>query len=428
MSINKVSVLGLGYIGLPTAAAIAGSETHVHGVDVNQSVVEKVNAGEIHIQEPGLDELISKAVSDGFIKAATAPVSSDAFIIAVPTPTTVNESATAASKLVPDLKYVFSACEALSGVLKKGDLIILESTCPVGTTDKVRDFLKSKREDLSFPEKGIDEADINIAYCPERVLPGKIIHEIVNNDRIVGGISTKCSARAKELYELFVKGEIHVTDAKTAELAKLSENSFRDVNIAFANELSMICDDIDVNVYYLIKLVNKHPRVNVLTPGCGVGGHCIAVDPWFIVAQAPEKSDLIRTARIVNDAKPEWVTEKVVSAAKEIAVDGDLSGVTVACLGLAFKPDVDDLRESPAIKIYKNLLEKSFKTVAVEPNIESLPDSIQSGELVSLEQAIEQCDICVLLVGHSQFNQGSLANLGDKCFMSFTNIQLDANS
>lgn len=400
---KNVSVIGLGYIGLPTAAALATTNMTVYGVDVNPKIVDKVSKGEIHIVEPELDKAVQRAVAQNKLIVSQHPRETDAYIIAVPTPFKGNYE--------PDLKYIDSAIESIANHLRAGSLIILESTLPVGSTALVEERLAQLRPDLSFPNfiRDVQQEPVYLAYCPERVLPGKIMFEIVNNDRIIGGVSEKCAELAKQLYKTFVKGECLVTNARTAEMCKLTENSFRDVNIAFANELSLICHEQNINVWELIKLANQHPRVNILQPGAGVGGHCIAVDPWFIVAQNPQQARLIRTAREVNDSKPKWVIEQVKAAVAECAMLHDCkpSKLTIACLGVAFKADVDDLRESPALAISKELSHwHQGETLVVEPNIEHLPDSLSSvARLTSLEQAIAEADVVVLLVAHTPFKQ-----------------------
>jgi UDP-N-acetyl-D-mannosaminuronic acid dehydrogenase len=383
--IKTISVIGLGYIGLPTSAVIASCGVKVIGVDVNAKTVEIINSGKIHIVEPGLEEAVLASVKSGNLRAVNKPEASDAFMIAVPTPFK-------GSNHVPDLSYVKSAALSIAPVLKKGDLVILESTCPVGTTQQMAEWLATARKDLKFP------GDVNIAYCPERVLPGKIIEELTKNDRVIGGMTPACAERAKKLYQLFVKGECVLTDSATAEMCKLTENSFRDVNIAFANELSMICDKFGINVWELIRLANRHPRVNILQPGPGVGGHCIAVDPWFIVDSAPREARLIRTAREVNDYKPHAVIDQIIDAANRF------KNPTIACFGLAFKPNVDDLRESPALEITKHMAERKIGTVlAVEPHVTTLPKGLESVSLVSAEEAVKRADIIVILVDHQSF-------------------------
>ncbi|WP_407637107.1 UDP-N-acetyl-D-mannosamine dehydrogenase [Chelonobacter oris] len=397
---NTISVIGLGYIGLPTATAFASSGKRVLGVDLNRYAVDTINQGKIHIVEPDLDVAVKSAVERGLLTASTKVLPADAFLIAVPTPFKDHYQ--------PDLSYVESASKSIAPVLQKGNLVVLESTSPVGATEQVEEWLSQMRPDLTFPSQAGDNADIKLAYCPERVLPGKIMQELFSNDRVIGGLSPACAAQASRLYKLFVEGECIVTNARTAEMCKLTENSFRDVNIAFANELSLICDQLNISVWELIKLANRHPRVNILQPGAGVGGHCIAVDPWFIVAQSPEQARLIRTAREVNDYKPHWVIEQVKKALAEAvtARHCKASEVTIACLGLAFKPDIDDLRESPAVEITAELAEwHAGKTLAVEPNIDKLSAQLEQQKvtLASLEQALADADILVLLVDHQQF-------------------------
>ncbi len=408
MSFETISVIGLGYIGLPTAAMFASRKKKVIGVDVNQHAVDTINKGQIHIIEPDLDMIVHAAVTEGYLKATTAPEPADAFLIAVPTPFLPidNENDIPA----PDLKYIKSAAKAVAPVLKKGDLVILESTSPVGATEQMAEWLAQARTDLTFPQTHSENSDIRIAHCPERVLPGHVVRELVDNDRVIGGMTTKCSEAAIALYKTFVKGECVITNARTAEMVKLTENSCRDVQIAFANELSIICDKLDINVWELISLANRHPRINILQPGPGVGGHCIAVDPWFIVSKTPEEAQLIHTARKVNDAKPEWVINKV-----KIAVSDFLQAnptktakdVTIACYGLAFKPDIDDLRESPALEVTKAISSmNSGVTFAVEPNIKQLPESLKSSlALKSSHDAAIEADILVMLVDHKKFKK-----------------------
>lgn len=404
MSFETISVIGLGYIGLPTAAMFASRKIKVIGVDVNQHVVDTINRGKIHIVEPDLDMLVHAAVTEGYLKAVTTPEPADAFLIAVPTPF---KACAEGDIPEPNLKYIEAASKAIAPVLKKGDLVILESTSPVGATEQMAKWLAEARLDLSFPQTAGEGADINIAHCPERVLPGQVVRELVDNDRVIGGISKRCSERSVDLYKTFVMGECVITNARTAEMAKLTENSCRDVQIAFANELSIICDKLDIDVWELISLANRHPRINILQPGPGVGGHCIAVDPWFIVSKTPDQAQLIHMARKVNDAKPEWVINKVkiaISDFLQVNPGKTVKNVTVACYGLAFKPDIDDLRESPAMEISKKITElHSGRVFVVEPNIKKLPVSLLSTELVSLEVAIRDADIHVLLVDHSEF-------------------------
>lgn len=400
--VSRVSVVGLGYIGLPTAAMFASRKVNVIGIDINQHAVDTINRGQIHIIEPELDMIVHAAVTEGFLRASTKAEPADAFLIAVPTPFKGDH--------VPDLSYVRAAAESIAPVLKKGDIVILESTSPVGTTENMLQWLVAARPDLCFPEKGatINDIDVNIAYCPERVLPGHVIRELVENDRIIGGLTEDCSKKAADIYRVFVEGKLLFTNARTAEMAKLTENSFRDVNIAFANELSLISDKLDIDVWELIKLANHHPRVNILQPGCGVGGHCIAVDPWFIVDKTPEEARLIRIAREVNDHKPHWVQQKVEMAVADVVSKAGIAkkDVKIACFGLAFKPDIDDLRESPALEITLALA-KQFpgQVMAVEPNVEEVPSKLHAVDvaLTDYSVALSQAHVLVLLVDHSQF-------------------------
>ncbi|TDF37285.1 UDP-N-acetyl-D-mannosamine dehydrogenase [Alteromonadaceae bacterium M269] len=392
MDFKKVSVIGLGYIGLPTAAVIASRGIEVIGIDVSEKAVNTVNRGEIHIVEPDLDMVVQAAVTMGKLRASLTPEPADAFMIAVPTPFKEGKQ--------PDLSYIEQAAKAIAPVLEKGNLVILESTSPVGATEKLSHWLSNERPDLTFPNNTTGTADVAVAHCPERVLPGRVLEELVSNDRIIGGMTPNCSELATKLYKTFVRGECITTNARTAEMAKLTENSFRDVNIAFANELSVICDQLKINVWELIQLANRHPRVNILTPGPGVGGHCIAVDPWFIVDSAPESARIIRAAREINDDKPSYVIDQVKAAADEF------KRPVIACLGLAFKPDIDDLRESPALDITAKLAELDIgEILAVEPNIEALPAKLENTgvNLCSLDEAIERCNVLLVLVDHSSF-------------------------
>ena len=403
MKVSTVSVIGLGYIGLPTAALVASRGIKVIGVDVNKNAVDTINEGKIHIIEPDLDILVSKAVRDNFLIATTNPQKADVFLIAVPTPFKGDDHE-------PDVSFIEKAIKNIAPVLEKGNLIILESTSPVGTTESMEGWLKTLRPDLSFPTDCGDESDIKIAYCPERVLPGKIIYELNKNNRVIGGLSTVCTNAAASFYASIIDGECIKTNARTAEMCKLTENSFRDVNIAFANELSIICSKLDINVWELISLANQHPRVNILNPGPGVGGHCIAVDPWFIVDSAPEEAKLISTARHVNDSKPEWVIQSIDKKIHDFLVEHPnkmISTLKIACYGLAFKPDIDDLRESPAVLIAKKLAKKypSSSLLAIEPNISHLPEKLAQFSLVDTKQALELADIHILLVDHRQFKQ-----------------------
>ena len=378
---KKICVIGLGYIGLPTAALLANRNYKVHGVDVVQSTVDTINAGNIHIVEPELDIFVRSAVNSGNLKADTKPKESDVFIIAVPTP--FHEG------YVPNIDYVVSATKAIAPYVKEGNIVILESTSPVGTTDKVEDVLK---------EEGVDTSKLFIAHCPERVLPGQIMRELVENDRIVGGTTPEATEKTVEFYNTFVSGEVLSTTARTAEMAKLTENSFRDTNIAFANELSILCDKFEIDVWELISLTNRHPRVNVLQPGAGVGGHCIAVDPWFIVHAGGKDAKIIRAAREINTYKTEWSIEKIKNAALKFENE-NARKAKVACMGLAFKPDIDDLREAPALYIAQTLKAQGIEVLAVEPNIQEHKDF----KIVNFEDAINEADVIVYLVGHKEF-------------------------
>lgn len=400
MPFEKIAVFGLGYVGLPTAAVFAARKKQVVGIDINAAVVDTINSGSIHIVEPDLDAVVRAAVEEAFFRASTAAEPADAFLIAVPTPFNHEHQ--------PDLSYIKAACDAIAPVLRQGNLVILESTSPVGATEQVAAWLADARPDLTFPPAGGSQSDIRIAYCPERVLPGNALRELVGNDRIIGGLTPRCSEWAVELYKIFSEGQCLVTDARTAEMCKLTENSFRDVNIAFANELSVICDRLQINVWELIRLANHHPRVNVLQPGPGVGGHCIAVDPWFIVSSAPEQAKLIRAAREVNDYKPQWVLDKIDIALAALLRQnpGKTAGTTsIACFGLAFKPDIDDLRESPAMHISTVLASRHPGTLYfVEPHLDHLPSSLGTdAQLCSAQRALAEADIIVLLVDHSVF-------------------------
>jgi UDP-N-acetyl-D-mannosaminuronic acid dehydrogenase len=395
---NTVCVIGLGYIGLPTASMLGTKGYNVTGVDVSPEVVETINKGEIHIVEPDLDLLVKSAVNAGKLKASLEPVKADVFIIAVPTPFKDNH--------VPDLSYVEQASRAIAPFIEKGNLVILESTSPVGTTENSVAAI--------LAESGLKVGeDIFVAHCPERVLPGRILIELIQNDRIVGGINKKSTIVAAEFYREFVSGQVLETDAKTAELSKLAENSFRDVNIAFANELSLICDKENIDVWDLISLANRHPRVDILQPGPGVGGHCIAVDPWFIIDRAPEEAKLIKQARFVNDAKPDWVISKIVEKASRFKKP------TISILGLAFKANVDDLRESPAVAIAKKLVALDNAEVLVcEPNIKSH----EIFSLTTLEDAVARADIIVVLVDHKEFKVLSAAKLSEKIIIDTRGI------
>lgn len=408
MSFETISVIGLGYIGLPTAAMFAAYGKKVIGVDVNSNAVDTINRGEIHIVEPELDAIVHKAVTDGKLKAVLVPEPADAFLIAVPTPFLPTENEGDIPQ--PDLKYIQSAAKALAPVLKVGDLVILESTSPVGATEQLADWLAEYRNDLTFPKSHKDTSDIRIAHCPERVLPGHVVRELVENDRVIGGLTVKCSKKATELYKTFIKGECVTTNARTAEMAKLTENSCRDVQIAFANELSVICDKLDIDIWELISLANRHPRINILQPGPGVGGHCIAVDPWFIVSKTPEQAQLIHTARKVNDAKPIWVIDKVKLAVADFLQANPTKSagdVRITCFGLAFKANIDDLRESPSLEIAQKIADIHPSTVNfVEPNIKLLPSKLSNNaKLIKFDAAMSQTDIAVMLVEHYEFKE-----------------------
>lgn len=402
MSFNRVSIFGLGYIGLPTAAMFASHGCEVIGIDVVPSVVETINRGEIHIIEPNLNKVVHDAVARGKLRATLEPETADAFLIAVPTPFKEGQ---AGHLFEPDLKYIESASRMLAPLLSPGNLVVLESTSPVGATEKMAKWLAEERPDLTFPEIHGEDSDIRIAHCPERVLPGNVLDELVFNDRVIGGMTTKCSNAALELYKIFVKGTCVTTNTQTAEMCKLTENSFRDVNIAFANELSIICSNLDIDVWELIKLANRHPRVDILQPGPGVGGHCIAVDPWFIISSAPRDARLIRNARETNNLKPEWVLDQIAKRIEHLVLENPSKSETelrIACFGIAFKPNIDDCRESPSLKIVKDLRERfSGKLVVVEPNLNILPENLSDIELSSEDEY--EADLRIFLVKHESF-------------------------
>lgn len=402
--IRSAAVIGLGYVGLPTAAVFADAGLDVIGVDVNPEAVASINAGRPHIIEPNLEALLRRVVEAGKLRAVTEPQPADVFVIAVPTPFKEGKQ--------PDLKYIEAAAHALAPHLAKGALVILESTSPVGATEQLATWLAADRPDLSFPQSAGDLADVQVAHCPERVLPGKVLHEVVHNSRVIGGMTRHCAARAVAFYAHAVKGKCHVTDARTAELAKLTENAFRDVNIAFANELSTICHGLDIDPWELIEMANKHPRVNILNPGPGVGGHCIAVDPWFIVDSAPDQARLIHMARDVNDAKPVWVVDRIAEKAAR------LQAPVIACLGLAYKPDVDDLRESPSIEVVRDAIARGIgEVLVVEPFVSSLPGGLDGAKLADFEDAIGRADIVVVLTGHSAFRSIRISDLDGKALI-----------
>ena len=385
---EKICVLGLGYVGLPTASLLATKGYSVAGIDVKKEVVEQINQGKVHIVEPDLDVMVKSAVQSGNLKAYIEPQPADIFIIATPTPFKDNNQ--------PDLHYVFSAAKAISKVIKDGDLIILESTSPVGTTEQVREIIVTECPQLS---------NLYFCHCPERVLPGRVLHELIDNDRVIGGVDEQSTEKAMEFYQHFVRGELLETNARTAELAKLVENTSRDVNIAFANELSIVCDQLGIDVWELIALANRHPRVNILRPGPGVGGHCIAVDPWFIVSSAPDATQLVQTARKINDSKPDWVIDRIANKAKRF------KDPVIGCLGLAYKPDIDDLRESPALSIAHRLTAmKIGKVIVCEPNV----TTVDGLDLQPLDTLLDKADILVALVGHRQFKRIPMGRLEEK--------------
>jgi UDP-N-acetyl-D-mannosaminuronic acid dehydrogenase len=403
---DGIAVIGLGYIGLPTCAALTRQGIAVVGVDVNARTVEEINAGRVPIVEPNLDVAIASAVAEGLLTATTTTPHASVYLIAVPTPFRGDHE--------PDLAYVRAATEAIAPRLRGGEVVILESTSPPGTTEQISEWIADLRPDLKLPHMG-GIPDVHLAHCPERVLPGRIMVEIFANDRIVGGLTAECAMRAAEVYRTFVTGEILLTDAATAEMAKLTENAFRDVNIAFANELAEICEQVGLDVWEVIRMANRHPRVDILKPGPGVGGHCIAVDPWFIVSAAPEQARLIRAARETNDARPRSVLDKV-EAALGLAGRPGGDGATVACLGLAFKADIDDLRESPALAITETFATEhpGTRVLAVEPHVDALPAglaALPNVELAATAQAVREADVVVLLVDHAAFRSVSLGDL-----------------
>ena len=399
MKKNNVVMMGLGYIGLPTAALIASRKIPVLGVDVKPEVIETINKGKIHIVEPDLAQLVKDVVGEGYLQASMQAAPADTFIITVPTPVRADNK--------PDISYVESATRSLIPHLQAGNLLLIESTSPVGTTEKMRDLIYATRPEL--------KDKIYMAYCPERVLPGNIIYELAHNDRAIGGIDDASTEKAMAFYRRFVQGDLYPTNARTAEMVKLVENSSRDVQIAFANELSMISDKAGIDVWELIELANKHPRVNIVRPGTGVGGHCIAVDPWFIVSEFSEEARLIRTAREINNYKTEWVIEKIKNAALSFELQHGRKPV-IAAMGLAFKPDIDDLRESPSLYVARSLQMQGFEIVAVEPNIERSEEF----KLLSGDEALQQADIIAFLVGHKEFKGIEIAE--NKQVLDFVNI------
>lgn len=412
---NKIGIIGLGYIGLPTAAVFADAGVAVAGVDVNPAAVAMINAGKPHIFEPNLELLLQRAVREGRLTANLNPEPADAFIIAVPTPFKEGHK--------PDLRFIAAAAKSLAPVLAKGNLVILESTSPVGTTEQLGQWLAEARPDLSFPQDKGEASDIRVAYCPERVLPGKILHEVIHNDRIIGGLTPKCALAASQLYKIVVKGGCHLTTARTAELAKLSENSFRDVNIAFANEIATVAERSGVNPWELIRLANLHPRVNILQPGPGVGGHCIAVDPWFIVDSFPDETRLIATARAINDGRPHAVV------ARARAMAARQTDPVMACLGLSYKANIDDVRESPAMEVVKELARsRAGRVIAVDPYLAELPADLAGlgVEFQGLSEALSQASLVILLVDHDSFRTVDRALLLNKTVIDTRGIWLGA--
>ena len=396
MNSKNIAIIGLGYIGLPTSILFAKNGQTVYGYDVNKDLLKRISSGEYETKEPGLKSELEHVLENKKLEVGNQLPAADVFIICVPTPIDFrNENP------IPDLSYVKKAFFEISKVLKKGDLIILESTSPVGTTRQMSEYLESLTTGLNFPHNN-NNADVNISYCPERVIPGNIIFELINNDRVIGGLTESCSQNAMEIYKLFIESNCYLTNAQTAELVKLVENSYRDVNIAFANELSMLCPDFEIDHTELIKLSNLHPRVNILSPGAGVGGHCIAVDPWFIISNSPQKTKLIKTARIVNDLKPKFIFEDIKKYINNISKKAE-EDIVISCFGLAYKPDVDDLRESPALKIYE-LLKKNHKgkVLAIEPNI-SNAEMKNKFKIIEQNEGINMADLAVILVAHEEF-------------------------
>ena len=401
---GRVCVVGLGYVGVPTAAVLAGHGMEVIGVDIDRERVGTINSGASPFDEPGLDSLVAEVVASGALSARGEPAPADAFVIAVPTPIREDRS--------PDLSYVRAAVDNLAPVLGKGNLVVLESTCPVGTTERVCEWLASSRPDLTFPHSAGEASDIRVAYCAERILPGNALKELVANERVIGGVSPACAEAAKSLYEVFVEGACHVTTVRTAELAKLAENAFRDVNVAFANEISLVCRALGIDPWKLIALANRHPRVEILKPGPGVGGHCIPVDPWFIADAAPHLTPLIQAARQVNDGMPKVVADRVIAECE------GLDAPVVTCLGLAYKADAADLRESPAIEVVRDLQERiNGRILVVEPFVSELPDEVaddRSTELVGLDEGLKAANVVVLLTDHSVFAGISSESLASK--------------
>ena len=406
MKKKSCCVLGLGYIGLPNAVVIANSGIHVIGVDVKSEILKSLKIGEAHFSEPGLDDLLQKVVNKKLITFKSHPVPADYYVIAVPTPFVDDLS----NIPQPNIKFVLDAASSIAHEIEPGALVIIESTSPVGTSEKVA----NKIEELS----GLSKGQFNVAYCPERVIPGAVMSELIHNDRVIGGLSPEGTKEAIDFYRNFCQGELLSTTANTAELVKLTENSYRDVNLAFANEMSIICDQLNININNLIKLANHHPRVNILNPGCGVGGHCIAVDPWFIASKSPDISDLIQTARKVNNHKPKWVFKQIIKKAKEIKKEIEYNP-KIGCLGLTFKPDVDDIRQSPAKEIIENLIDSEFEVFVCEPNIKNY-----KFKLYSIDEVIESCELIVFLVAHKEFRE---ININEINYLDYCGIKSKKN-
>ncbi len=403
---KKCCVIGIGYIGLPTAVILASSGFKVLGVDIDKEKINKLKRGEIYIKEPNLEQIVKEQVLNGNLKVSSKVSKSDVFVITVPTPLSKGNS----TLPEPNIDYILDAALQISKVIEKGNLVILESTSPIGSTEKIAELIL-KQTNYSYN-------DIHFAYCPERVLPGDTLNELISNDRVIGGLTELASIKSKRFYQNFCRGEIYLTDAKTAEMSKLSENAFRDINIAYANELSMFCHRFSIDIYELINLTNKHPRVNILNPGCGVGGHCIAIDPWFIACEDPKNTMLIQTARQVNNKKTSWILELVESKASSIKKKFKRD-ITIGCFGLSFKPNIDDLRESPALKITKELIEKGYNVLSCEPNIESHTEI----ELYAINEVVEKSDLLVFLVAHSEFRNIKTFN---KEFLNLCGLIIDS--
>ena len=412
----KVSIIGLGYIGLPTAALIAKKGLDVQGIDINNSIIQTINTGKSPIVEFGLEDLISSTVSSGKLIASKDIVKSDVFVITVQTPLAQNNQ--------PDMTFVSQVIQSIAPLIEKGNLIILESTSPVGATELISDELRNLRKDLSFPHyKSTKDHDVNIAYCPERVLPGNTLEELQTNDRILGGMTKQCAIKAQNFYNQFVQAECLLTDSRTAEICKLTENSYRDVNIAFSNEISMICEENSIDIWELISLANRHPRVEMLQPGPGVGGHCLPIDPWFIVSTNPDSAELIKTARSVNDKKTSFVVNQIESSLKNNELS--FEEISICLLGISYKANSDDLRESPSLDILKKLTKFKFKNInVVEPNANFLPEkeSFQNINLLDLKEGIESSDVIVSLVDHREFKGIDKKTLEDKILLDTIGI------